>query len=522
MILEKLLAGFVFAGCVLLAQSTPLSPAATSQVHMRLLAVDSSNQPVTDLTIGDLEITDQAKPVKILSLRKAETPVPLAPHEFYNKGAAARTTVIVFDLLNQDRINGMESSRKLGHGLGQLASGDSLYFYITGLDGALVPIHPLPAPGAPAGDPAWVKGADEQIQTALKTVDKARKSGMTLEDKVKKTYVNLENVAKNLNMLPGDKAIVWVTDGVPQAYKEKDTSWESVGSQEATGRATPDIHTSILGDSAGSFGAGGTKCGEWFGDCAVYVPHLSLTLATAHTPVYMVSYGVPDANTAKDNDFFANSTGGRTFVGRDLGDILGQIRSDEKSAYEVTYQPDPDYWDKKYHKIKASCSRQGVRILTENRLLAVPIAEQKTPPAKDENSALIAALTSPADASDIGLRVAISPVAGQKAVHFAIHIDVGDLQLKQQGANFADDITILFADYTSPGNLKTPPTPQDLQLTMTPEQHARVLKEGLGFEVDHALDPTIKQVRFVVYDHANNAYGSLSIPVADQAAPAAH
>jgi len=515
----------MFAGCVGFAQSAPATaPApAVQQVHLPLIAVDSNNQPVTDLTAGELEITDQGKPVKILSLRKIEPSVALAPHEFYNKAAGERTTAIVLDLLNQDRINGMEASRKLGQGLGQLASGDSLYLYVTGLDGALYPIHPLPAPGVRAGDAAWVKGANDQIETTLKSVDKARKSGMTMEDKVKKTYVDLENVAKNLNMLPGEKAIIWVTDGVPQVYKEKDTSWESVGSQEATGRAGPSIHTSILGDSAGTFGAGGTKCGEWFGDCAVYVPHLSLTLATARTPLYMVTYGVPDANTAKDNDFFANSTGGRTFVGTNLGEILSQIRNDEKSEYEITYQPDPDYWDKKYHKIKASSSRQGVRILTKNRFLAVPIAEQKTLAAKDENDALIKALTSPADVSDIGLRVATSPVAGKKAVHFAIHIDVGDLQLKQQGANFQDDITILFADFTSPGNLKTPPTPQDLQLSMTPEQHARVLKEGLGFELDHAVDPTIQQVRFVVYDHANNAYGSLTIPVSDvAAAPAAH
>jgi VWFA-related protein len=488
MIFEKLAAGLVFAGCVLFAQSTPVPAAAQPQVHMRLMAVDSSNQPVTDLTADNFQITDQGKPQRIVSFRKAATAVQLAPHEFYNKGASPRTTVILMDLLNQERMVGLDSSKKIGKSLGQLNSGEHVYLYMMSVSGTPIPLHPIPAsPGAEAADEkTWHQQAESQIQQTIKTAALARQFGMTMEDKVKKTYVTLETLAKDLSAFPGHREIVWVTDGVPQVYQEKNCT------------------------------------GDWFGDCALYVPHLSLKLAQADVAVYPVTYtGSPDANTQRDTDNFAASTGGRTFVGTDMAELLAQIGSEEKGEYTLAYQPDPGNWDQKFHKIKTTCDRKGVKIQTKNRYFALPTPEQKPPAAKNEDDALITALTNPADVPDIGLRVAMSPVAGRKAVHFAIHIDAGDLQLKQQGANFQDDISILFADFSSPGNLKSPPTPQDLQLTMTPAQHDRVLKEGLGFEVDHAVDPTIKQVRFVVYDHASNAYGSLSIPVADLAAPAA-
>jgi len=485
MTFKLLAAGLVFAGCLMYGQTAPT--VAPAQVHMHLVALDG-NQPVTDLTAADFEITDQGKAQQIVSFHKAATGAALAPHEFYNKGAAPRTTAILMDLLNQERMVGLDSSKKIGKSLAGLPTGEHVYLYMMSVSGTMIPLHPIPAsPGAEAADEkTWHQQAETQIQQTIKTAALARQFGMTMEDKVKKTYVALETLAKDLSAFPGNREIVWVTDGVPQVYQEKSCT------------------------------------GDWFGDCALYVPHLSLKLAQADVTVYPVTYtGSPDANTQRDNDYFAGSTGGRTFVGTDMAELLAQVGMDEKAEYELAYQPGPENWDQKFHKIKTACDRKGVRIQTKNRYLAVPISEQQTGPAKDENDALIKALTNPADASSIGLRVAVSPVAGQKAVHFAIHIDASDLQLKQQGANFQDDITILFADFTSPGNLKTPPTPQDLQLALTPEQHARVLKEGLGFELNHAIDPTIKQVRFVVYDHANNAYGSLSIPVTE-AAPAAH
>ena len=328
----RTVAGLVFAGCLVYSQAPAAAPPA---VQLKVVALDSHNQPVGDLHADDLQITDQGKAQKIISFQKAGGGgIAAIPGEFTNKhGGAGHTTVVLLDLLNQDRIDGLDSSRKLGRALGQLP-GDSLYMYIVALDGSLFPIHPVPAPGAPAGDAVWTKTADEQIQTALKTVNKARKAGMTMEDKVKKSYVNLETIAKDLSAFPGARTIIWVTDGVPQVYQEKNCS------------------------------------GDWFGDCALYVPHLSVHLAATGVTVYMLSYtGSPDPNTARDNDYLASSTGGRTFMDSDLGEVLTQIRNDEQNTFDVTYQPGPENWDQKFHKVKVSCEQKGLKIQTQNAIL---------------------------------------------------------------------------------------------------------------------------------------------------------
>jgi VWFA-related protein len=497
---RKLIYGLVFAGCVLYAQAqapaagtTPAPAATPPQVHLAVLALDSHNQPVGDLTADNFQITDQGKAQRIVSFHRAEAAAALAPHEFSNRVATgSHTTVILFDLLNQGRMDGLEAAKKIGHALAQIPSGDSLYFYILGLDGNLFPIHAIPEPGAApaADDKTWTQQADAEIQTALKTVNRARKAGMTQEDFVKKTYVGLEMLAKDLTAFRGSRDIIWVTDGVPQVYQEKNCS------------------------------------GDWFGDCALYVPHLNVRLAAAKAAVFPLTYTVsPDANMSRDMENFAFSTGGRTFSGIELSDVLAQIASDAKNAYVVAYEPSADNWDgRSYHKIKVACDRKGVRIQTKNRYYAVPVADQQAPGAlvaKDEDAAIIAALGSPVDIPDIGLNVAVSPAAGgKKAVHFLIRINAADLHLREQAGAFDDQIAVMFADYTASG-LKGVPLPSDFNLHMTPEQHARVMKDGLSFGVDHAVDSTINQVRFVVFDHASNAYGSLSIPVAAPAAPAA-
>ena len=130
-------------------------------------------------------------------------------------------------------------------------------------------------------------------------------------------------------------------------------------------------------------------------------------------------------------------------------------------------------------------------------------------------------LESPSDTSDIGLHVVVSPAAGgKKALHFQIRIDPADLQLKENGGAFDGLIALALADYTASG-LKGIPTPSDLKIHMTAEQHAKAMKDGIGFGMDHAMDSTTRYVRFIVFDHASNAYGSLAVPASLPEAPAA-
>ena len=62
--------------------------------------------------------------------------------------------MILFDLLNQNQSDRLDTWHKLGRSLQQLESGDSLYFYLLTLEGALSPIHAL---SGKSGDDRTIK-----------------------------------------------------------------------------------------------------------------------------------------------------------------------------------------------------------------------------------------------------------------------------------------------------------------------------------------------------------------------------
>jgi hypothetical protein len=225
-------------------------------------------------------------------------------------------------------------------------------------------------------------------------------------------------------------------------------------------------------------------------------------------------------------EYFSDTSGGVSLSGIEIPDVLTQIGNDEKSTYTITYEPGPDNWDKKFHKVKTTCERKGLKIQARNRYFAVPVsvAEQRAqtaPPAKDEDDAIIAALENPGDVSNIGLHVAVSPAAGKpNTLHFQIRVDAADLQLQEKAGAFDGQVAIALADYTATG-LKGLPVPNEINLHLTAERHATAMKDGISIAMDHAIDGTIHFVRFILFDHARNTFGSLAIPVSLPAAPAA-
>src|ERR1035441_3997015 len=119
-----------------LAASGLLAQARTPGPLVRLypVALDANGKPVTDLTADDFKIVDQTKAQTILAFHEPRNE-PAAPHdvlEFSNRasGAAPHVTVILFDLMNQNQPDRLEMWHALDKSLPQLASGNSVYFYL--------------------------------------------------------------------------------------------------------------------------------------------------------------------------------------------------------------------------------------------------------------------------------------------------------------------------------------------------------------------------------------------------------
>jgi VWFA-related protein len=460
----KLICSLTLAASVLLAQ------APSSLIRLSVSALDSGGQPVEDLKAADFQVTDQGKAQPIVFFRRNAPAAPaaaLAPHEFSNRtGAAPHSTVILFDLLNQNQTDRLDAWHKVGHSLQQLESGDSVYVYLLALEGNLIPIHEI---GSKAGDDkTWTQTAEKTLDKAMKAASHALPIQMKDQELVvKKTYVALETLATQLAVFPGQRDIVWITSSTPNIWNTKN------------------------------------PCnGDWV-DCALYVPHLAVTLSTANVAVSPLTYtGSPSPELNRDMEIVSFLTGGTSFFSEDIRSVLKALARDAASSDSIFYNPPADNWDSKFHKLRITTERKGLKLRVKQRYYALPRPDAG-------QLALRAAFQSPSDDPGIGLRVTATPGAG--TVHLEIRVNAADLMLHEEGDSFTGGVTFLVADRGAAGPVGDPVI-SGSAVKLTREQLATAMKDGLPIVQDHAITDAIQTLRVIVLDQGSNIAGSLTIP----------
>jgi VWFA-related protein len=469
-ITEKLICSLALGASVLLAQ------APSGLVRLNVTALDSSSEPIEDLKASDFQISDQGKSQKIVFSRHNPTApaAPLAPHEYSNRTSAEapHSTVILFDLLNQNTADRLDAWHKLGKSLQQLESGESIYFYLLALEGNLIPIHEI---GSKAGDDkTWTQQVEKTFDKAMKAASHARPAQMNDEEMItKKTYVALETLATQLAVFPGRRDIIWITNTMPNVWNVK------------------------------------TPCnGDWV-DCALYVPHLGVTLAAANVAVDPFSYtSSPNPNITRDLEQMALLTGGWPYFGDDVRSVLKQVARDAAHNYSIFYDPSAENWDSKWHKVRVTSERKGVKLRVKQRYYAFP---DKRPDAAKQQPVLAAAFQSPTDDPGIGLRV--TAVADGKNMHLQIRIDPADLLLREEGGTSSGGVTFLIADMSAAGPIGDPML-SSFAVHLSSEQYTTAMKEGIPIAQDHAINDSIQKLRVIVLDQGLNIAGSLTIPLA--------
>jgi VWFA-related protein len=473
---EKLIGSLALGASMLLAQAPNAAP--VSLIRLNVAVLDPSGEPVTDLKIDDFQISDQGKPQRIAFFRaNMSSPpqtTPLGPHEYSNRPGKAlpHSTVILFDLLNENQSDRLDVWHKLGRSLQQLDSGDSLYLYLLTLEGGLSPIHPIG--GKTGDDQTWTQQVEKALDKAMKAASHARPSEMSDEELVvKKTYVALETLANQLAPLPGRRDIVWITNGMPNVWNPK------------------------------------TPCnGDWV-DCALYVPHLSVTLDHDNVAVNPVSYSsTPSPDMTRDLEQVAALTGGWMYTGEEIRSVLKQVARDAAVSYSIYFDPGTDNWDSKFHKLRVTLERKGIKLRSKQRYYALP---DRRPEVAKQQAVLAAAYQNPSDDPGIGLRAAIVADAG-KTPQLQIRINPADLLLREEGGVFTGAVALLFSDVGAAGPVGEPVLLTS-QVHLTREQRDAAMKEGLPIAQDHAISDSIQKIRILVLDQGSNTAGSLTIPV---------
>jgi VWFA-related protein len=441
--------------------------------RVNVVVFDAQGQPVSNLTADDFRIATDGKAQRIALFRGPAAARAAAPRELSNRaGAGAHTTAVLFDLMTQNRTDRLDAARRLGQSLKQLESGESVFFYLLLLDGTLAPLRAFPESGTGANDGAWAKDADAALAKVMKTQNGTRPAGMSQEDAVKKTYVALETLANRLAVYPGAHDIVWITNDVPTVWGPK------------------------------------TCSGDWI-ECALYVPHLSVTLERAETRVHPLSYasGV-STEAARMLDEVAGLTGGRARFNDDLRAVVQQLGQAGQGAYSLAYEPSPESWDSKFHKLRVTCERKAVKLEARQRYYALP---DSRPAQAREQGALVAAYQSVNDVAEIAVRASVT-IKAPNTAHVEIRVDADDLLLRESGAQLEAELTVLFSARTAAGPQGEPTlTPWPVRLTKEQRETAR--KDGIVIARDYPIDAATQKARIIVLDRGTDSVGSLTAPI---------
>src|ERR1035437_7483052 len=291
--LRTLLCSFAISGCILSAQS---GDEAARLVRLNVVAT------AADLKADDFRVTDDGKAQRIALFRGPQSANTNAG-EFSNRPVPPQhTTAILLDLLNQKlSADRLDSSRKIGQSLKQLDSGESVYLYLLAFDGRLVAIYAI-EPGA-AHHKTWTQDIDATLAKSMKELNKTRPAGMSDEDVVKKSYVALETIANQLALLGGQSDIVWVTNDIPNVWGPK------------------------------------TCSGDWI-ECALYVPHLSVTLDRAGVLVHPLTYSsLLNPVFTRYMEEMASLTGGRAYFNEDIRSVIKHLAPNASTTYPAAHEP---------------------------------------------------------------------------------------------------------------------------------------------------------------------------------------
>jgi VWFA-related protein len=443
-------------------------------VNLHVVALDSHDHPVHDLTADDFQIQEQGRNARIVIFRKSDPKAGVAepalgPHEFSNHvgSMAASATVILFDLLHP--MDEKFARAQLTKAAANFRADDGIYLYLLTARGPL-PVRGLTEQGTedvPAG--VITQGQMDAAFDAAKRINLGF-SGPSLIDL---TYLTLQGMASRLAVLPGRKSMVWITRGVPLSFASEQPGY----SRDFTDQARQLIAMLQAGN------------------IALY------PVGDARREIGSQSMGTLNE--------FASKTGGRSHMDMDVGTAIREAMDDSKASYTLGF--DTPNRDGKYHKVHVSCARGGVHILTQDGYYA-----SDTSGPGEEERMVEGAKRSPLDAGEIGVRAIVSPSKkNPQAVRLSIRIDANDIQMARSETGYEGHVSVTLVAFDA-GGLQTILKQTGYPFHMTAEQHQDAMKNGIKLSPDQPLTDDAVQIRIIVFDRSSNAIGWLTVPVTSE------
>lgn len=519
-------------------QEQPVLKVTTRLVQLNVVVQDRHGQPVTGLTKDDFVVFDQKEQQKISTFsmesnRLLAPPAQAPPPNFYSNryeqksGVPTAVTVVLLDGLNT-RFEDMAYARtQIIKFLEQLQPQDRVALYT--LTDQLRVLHDFTRDATSLLRTVQrYKGHYSRELAASEDIDTSDTGNQLLDDflnagnqrmadfyainRVQRTAAAIEEIANHLVALPGRKNLVWVSGAFPfyigldaditpaNATNERRTfSYEVERAVRALNNANLAIYPV---DARGLIGP------------AFANPNLSATRGGMPG-----RGGVPRTITLSPSranfdtmNILADRTGGRAYY--NTNDIRGSIRraiDDSRVAYMLGYYPTHRDWDGKFREIKVKVNRPGLELRSRRGYFAFP--EKKLDP-KQVQAVLREAVSSPLDATDLGLTVRVTPVEipGMRQVKTEFNVAQRDLTLNIDGDRWVGAIDVLFVQFSPEGKaLKS--DMKTVGMNLTQAKYNQVKQVGAIFTLDEPIVDGAGQLRVVVRDTTSGSLGSVSVPL---------
>lgn len=201
----------------------------------------------------------------------------------------------------------------------------------------------------------------------------------------------------------------------------------------------------------------------------------------------------------------------------DLGGAITRML-DQKGYYLIGYRPDeatfkPQANLRPYHKIEVQLKRSELRSHFRKGFYGTP-DQPKVAETKTSGQKLFAALTSPFDTSDIGVK--LTSLFGHDKqdgsfVRSLLHINAGDLTFTEQADGRHKAVVNVFAATFDERGLVAEPVARTQTLLVRSEGLERLKRDGVVYEMTMSVTKTgIYQVRVAVEDAQGRRIGSAS------------
>jgi VWFA-related protein len=214
----------------------------------------------------------------------------------------------------------------------------------------------------------------------------------------------------------------------------------------------------------------------------------------------------------------AEETGGFAAVNsNDFSNSFGRIIQDNSSYYVLGYYSSNTKRDGQFRSLTVRTKNPSYQVRARKGYVAPkgkPPAGTPAPSAIAASMAMRDALDSPVPVTGLSLTAFAAPMAGapsakgKASVLCVVEIEGGDLQFKQDGGIFANDIEVAIVAMDETGKVKDG-AKDTAELKLKPETHALVAKNGVRLTRRLELAPGRYQLRIGARESVGGRLGSV-------------